>query len=455
MPRRQSIHGHWSSRLAFVLAASGSAVGLGNIWRFPYITGEQGGGAFVLVYLLCVALVGLPVMMAEVLLGRRGRRNPIESMRMLSEEESGSGKWRLVGVLGVITGLLILSYYAVIASWTLAYVVEAARGAFTGADAATSRQLFEALEKDPLRMLAWFTLFLATAGWIVARGVAAGLERAVKLFMPLLLVLLLALVGYSLTTGDAGAAFAFLFDFGSHAIDGQMLLVAMGQAFFALSVGMGALMAYAAYLPQQTSIGGTAVTVAAANTVVSLLAGLIVFPLVFAHGLEAGQGPALVFHTLPIAFGQIPGGGFVGALFFLLLVFAALMSTLALLEPAVVWLVEQHDLRRGVAAFAVCGFVWLLGLATVASFGDVALLRLPHGGWYDMIEHATSNVLLPLGGLLIALFAGWVMCKNSTVEELDMGVGLRYDLWRMLLRFVAPLVLGFVLVCALGLCDAR
>lgn len=442
MTPRQSIHGQWSSRLAFVLAASGSAIGLGNVWRFPYIAGEHGGGSFVLAYLACVLLIGLPVMMAEILIGRRGRRNPVASTRLLSEEEAGHAGWVLLGKLGILTGLLILSYYSVVAGWSLAYVWESLRAAVPGvADDAAAR--FATVRGDVVTSFVCHSLFLGASAWVVARGVARGLERTVKLVMPTLVILLLILVGYSLSVGAVRDGLAFLLLPGRVELDGDIFLAALGQAFFSLSVGMGALMAYAAYLPRGHEIGATSAVIVAANTGVSLLVGVIVFPLVFAYGVAPDGGEGLVFQTLALAFADMPGGALFGAVFFLLLSAAALTSAIALLEPAVAWLAEARDVPRRAAAWWVSGAVWLVGLGTVFTFGAGPETAEDTTTYYAALAFITSDVLLPLGALAMAVFTGWVMCKGSTAEELGIGTGSRFRAWRSATRLLVPLaVLG-------------
>ena len=345
--KRNSLHGQWSSRLAFILAVSGSAVGLGNIWKFPYVAGQNGGGAFVLVYLLCVAAIGLPVMMSEVLLGRRGRRNPIETMRILGREEANQPTWSLVGAMGMLGGFLILSFYSVIAGWTLHYVVLAAGNSFDGANAEVLGELFGELTGSISVQTGWHSLFMLLTVFVVARGVERGLEQAVRVMVPALILIMLGLLGYAMTNGAFMEGLAFLFRPDFDKLTSTAVLAAMGQAFFSLSVGMGAVMAYGAYLPKEESIIQTSVAVVCADTGIALLAGLVIFPIVFANGLDPAEGPGLVFQVLPLALTQLPGGIVVATLFFLLLAFAGLTSAISLLEPAVAWLVEGHSLRRG------------------------------------------------------------------------------------------------------------
>ena len=451
MAKRTSLHGLWSSRLAFILAVSGSAIGLGNIWKFPYMAGANGGGAFVLFYLACVALIGLPIMIAEILIGRRGRRNPIATMRLVGDEEGSRRTWALVGIMGVVAGILILSFYSVIAGWSLMYIVEAALGRFSGATPAVVNDLFGNLLANWKLLALCHTVFMSLTILVVARGVERGLERAVRFLMPALAVLMVALVAYAAVAGSFREGFDFLFTADFSKLDGEAMLAAMGQAFFSLSVGMGAIMAYGAYLPEGTSITNTSLAVVIADTTIALLAGLAIFPIVFANGLDPGSGPGLVFQTLPLAFGKMAGGTLFGTLFFLLLTVAAWTSSIGLIEPAVAWSVETHGRSRAAAAAIVGGIVWALGFLTLLSFNVLADVKLFDRTLFENIDHLASNIMLPLGGLFITVFAGWVMCKNSTAEELDIGTGQLYGTWRFLARWVAPAAVLAVFLHATGL----
>lgn len=445
-------HEHWSSRLGFILAATGSAVGLGNIWKFPYVTGENGGGAFVLVYLACIFLIGLPIMMAEVLIGRRGQRSPIHSMRAIAKEERASSGWQIVGWSGVVAGFIILSFYSVIAGWSLAYIFEAASGAFVASGAETVNDIFGDLLDDPLRLLFWHTVFMGMTVFVVVGGVRAGLERAVSILMPLFFVLMLVLVGYAaFATGTFGEGVAFLFSPDFSKLSGETVLVAMGQAFFSLSLGMGVMLAYGSYLPSNISIGQSVFAICTADTLVALVAGLAIFPLVFAHGLEPGSGPGLVFQTLPLAFGQMTGGVLFGTLFFLLLVVAGWTSSISILEPTVQWMEERFGLGRRFTVSLAGGCAWLLGLATVFSFNLLADFKLWGKTLFGLLDYLTSNIMLPLGGLLFAVFAGWIMTRDSTRNELDMDDYLGYKLWRFLVRYIAPLGIVLVMFHSLGI----
>ena len=451
--KRKSIHGEWSSRWAFILAATGSAVGLGNIWRFPYLTGENGGGAFVLIYLFCVAVIGIPVMIAEIMLGRRGRMSPINTMRALAQDEGLSRYWQVIGWLGMLAGFLILSFYSVVAGWTLAYVFRSGAGIFSGMTAENVSTVFSDLVSDPERLLAWHTIFMAMTTMVVARGVRSGLEKAVRWLMPALFLLLLVLVGYAMGTGSFQEAVRYLFkpDFSSLSAGGVMS--AMGQAFFSLSLGMGAIMIYGSYLSHTESIPRMAIIVAFADTLVAILAGLAIFPIVFAYGLQPQEGSGLIFKTLPLAFGHMPGGAFFGCLFFLLLMVAAWTSAISLLEPVVAWLVENRGMTRVYASILACGIVWILGIAALFSLNIWSDATLFGKTFFGLLEYVTANIMLPVGGFLIALFAGWRLSRAASVNELGLGQGFAYQTWRILVRYITPVGLILVFLHVLGVLD--
>ena len=446
--KRASLHGNWSSRMAFILAVTGSAVGLGNIWKFPYIAGEYGGGAFVLVYLVCVLAIGMPVMMSEILIGRRGRRNPVSTMALLGQEEGSSKHWQWLGGLGVLAGILILSYYSVIAGWVLAYVVKSASGEFTGASTETVAAIYAGFTGHWKPVALCHTIFMALTVFVVARGVERGLEQAVRFMVPALLVLMLVLLGYAINSGHFAQGLEFMFTPQWDKLTWDGVLAALGQAFFTLSIGMGAVMAYGAYLPEDTSITAATGAVVVADTGIAILAALVIFPIVFANGLNPAEGPGLVFETLPFAFGKMAGGVIFSTLFFVLLSFAAWTSAMGLVEPAVAWIVERHHKSRAESAIIVGGLIWFFGLGSVFSFNLLSDVKFLRGTIYNNVEHLTSNIMLPLGGLLITIFAGWVMCRNSTADELG-GAGFIYKAWRLLARFLAPIGILIVLVNAI------
>ncbi len=434
----------WSSRMAFILAAVGSAVGLGNIWKFPYITGENGGGAFVLVYLACIAIVGIPVLIAEVMVGRRGGQSPVATMQELTKTEGTAKGWRLIGWNGIIASFLVLSFYSVIGGWSLAYIGKAASGMFTGADADTIGGTFGGMLASPGTLLLWHSIFMAIVILIVGRGIRSGMEKAINTLMPLLFVLLFIMVGYATTTGKFGEAVSFMFspDFSKLTTEG--VLTALGHAAFTLSIGIGVMMAYGSYLPQKVNIARTAMTIAVMDTGVALLAGLAIFPLVFANGLEPGSGPGLIFVTLPLAFGQMTGGVIFGTLFFALLLVAALTSAISMLEPVVEWLEEHKGISRSKSALIGGLAIWLVGIGTVLSFNNwaefhpLAFIPFFEGKTvFDLLDFLVSNLMMPLGGMAIALFVGWAMKR----QDLDQEIGLKgalYSTFMFGLRFLTP-----------------
>ncbi|NOQ17375.1 MAG: sodium-dependent transporter [Methyloprofundus sp.] len=447
---KKSIHGEWSSRFAFILAATGSAVGLGNIWKFPYITGENGGGAFVIVYLLCIAAIGIPIMMAETMMGRRGRQSPINTLQTLTEEAGANSKWHYLGWLGVIAGFLILSYYSVIAGWSMAYVAKAFIGSFSGESAATINAMFSDLQASPVEQSIWHTIFMVATMAIVARGVKGGLEKAVSFLMPSLFFILMLLVAYAMTTGAYVQGLEFLFKPDFSEMTANSVLTAMGHAFFTLSLGMGAIMVYGSYLPKDISIAKTSMMIAGADTVVALLAGIAIFPIVFANGLDVGSGPGLIFQTLPIAFGSMTGGWLFGLLFFLLLVFAALSSAISLIEPAVAWCVERYDIERRNACIIMGSITWLFGMGTVFSFNVWSDMTLFGANFFEVLDYLTANIMLPLGGFFIAIFAGRVMLAKHAQEELDIENNTLFSIWKFLVSYVAPAAVFIVFLNVLG-----
>jgi NSS family neurotransmitter:Na+ symporter len=452
-----SQHGMWSSKLAFLLAATGSAVGLGNIWRFSYVTAENGGGAFVLLYVACILAVGLPVMVAEILLGRAGRKSPVHSLLDLARESGASRAWSLIGWAGILAGILILSFYCVIAGWTLEYGVTYLAGLFRAGPAISEPGAhFGALTASTPRLLLWHGLFIVLTVVVVARGVEKGLEKAVRLLMPALFLLLLALVGYGVTTGHFGEAVRYLFnpDFGR--VNGGTLLAALGQAFFSLSLGMAALMAYGAYLPGDVSIPKVAGGVCVADTAVALTAGLAIFPVVFAFGLDTKTaGPGLVFVALPSAFAQMGlGGDLYGLAFFVLLAFAAWSSTISLLEGGTAYLVER-GMGRVAAASTLGGLAGLLGVGSALGFTRWSEVRLLGRSILDFVNFLASDLMLPLGGLAISVFAAGILAERLRRSQLAGLPEPVYRAWRWLCLVAAPILILLVFLGGLGLFGVR
>lgn len=446
----------WSSGTTFMLAAVGAAVGLGNIWKFPYVAGVSGGGAFVLVYVACVIFVAIPVLIGELLIGRCGSGSPPVAMRKVAEDAGRSGNWSIVGFMGMIVGYLIATYYSVIAGWTLIYIVKAANG-FGGATAVDVAQQFEDIKASPGTMTIWHTVFMAIALLIVGRGLRDGIERVVKLLMPALFVMLLVMIGYAAVAGDFRAGVDFLFSVDFSKITGEVVLAAIGQAFFSISVAMGLMMVYGAYVPKDVSLTRSAVIIAGADTLIALLAGLMIFPLVFANGLDPAEGPGLIFKTLPTAFVSMPGGAVFGALFFLLLAFAAVTSIIAIIEPIIAYAEDRWHMRRRNAC-VVFGFLgWLIGVASVLSFNawnDVTPLGMfdvfAGKTIFDLIDYFTANVMMPVGAILIALFVGWRMKPEVIDSELSFASPLLFNTWLWTIRIVAPLAILGILISGLS-----
>ena len=446
----------WSSGLTFILAAVGAAVGLGNIWKFPYVAGVSGGGAFVLVYLLCVVVVAIPILIAELLIGRCGSGSPPGAMRRVAEESGRSPAWSIVGVVGMLVGYLIATYYSVIAGWTLVYIYKAGTG-FGGASAAEVASQFDDLLADPVTMTVWHTIFMCIALLIVGRGLRRGIERVVKLLMPALFVMLVVMIGYAAVAGDFGAALTFLFSFDFSKITGAAVLNAIGQAFFSISVAMGLMMVYGAYVPKEVSLTRSAVIIAGADTLIALLAGLMIFPIVFANGLDPAEGPGLIFKTLPTAFVNMPGGAVFGALFFLLLAFAAVTSIIAIIEPIVAYAEDRWQMSRklGCVVFGILG--WGIGMFSVLSFNrwqgipPLGMFGVFAGKTiFDLIDYFTANIMMPVGAILIALFVGWRMKPEMPEGDLSFYHPLLYKVWLWTVRVVAPAAILGILISGLS-----
>lgn len=437
----------WKSRISFIFAASAAAIGLGNIWRFPYLTGQNGGGAFVLVYLAFVIVLGLPLLMSEMILGRIGRHNPAKAIASVSEVSGHSRLWGLIGSMTIISAFLILSYYTVIIGWVLDYFVRAITGQFQHVTEAGSLKSFVSLQANHWRMLFDDTIVIFCTAGVIILGVKRGLERAVLFMFPALLMLMLILLGYALTTDGFGEAITFLFRPDFSKLTAHTVLLALGQAFFSLNIAMAITMMFSAYLPKETPIVSSAIAVAIADTCFAILAGLIIFPIVFTFHLKANAGPSLIFQTLPIALGQLPFGTIIASLFFLLLFFAAFTSAIALIEPAVVWLMERFYIRRTYAVLIASFGCWLLSLGTILSFTEWKDFTLFGKTFYNAIDTLTSGITLPLGGMFIALFTGYCIKKSVLETELQWKTHVHwYHIWRFILRFFAPIAILLILL---------
>lgn len=441
----------WSGRAGFLLASIGGAIGLGNLWRFPYIAGDNGGGGFVLIYLAFVFLLGVPLVAAEMLLGRRGHRSALNSISALVRSENANAGWKTIGVLSMLIPFFALSYYAVVAAWAIDYLMLSITDGFGGLDGASSQNTFNERISRPGYQVMLHGVFVAMTVWIVANGINKGIERASKVFMPALFIVIVVLVVYGMINADFAAAVDFLFRPDFSKVTGQSYLIALGQALFSLGVGVGLMITYGSYMPQEFSLRTSVTIICVGDTMAAILAGLAIFPIVFASGLDPGEGPGLIFVSLPIAFGGMPGGQVVGALFFLLLFFAAYTSALGMLEPVVSWLEERAPGKRKQMSM-IAGFtIWVIGLGSVFSFSILADFR-PLGflgvdkGIFGLFDYTIANVLAPFNALLIALFAGWVLRKKVVDEEFAGDSPAWKSYWRFANRYLTPAALIIVLI---------
>ena len=441
--------GGWRSRTTFVLALSAAAVGLGNIWRFAYLAGENGGGLFVLTYLGCLFFIAIPIMIAEVIIGSHGRGSPVVAIRWVADRSLLRRGWMLLGLLACAAGLLVLAYYIVVAGWALAYAWYMKSGLFAAASAAVVAEQFGALLDDVLLMVYWQSLFLVVAVTISALGVRRGLGSLAWLSVPAMLALVAALLKFGFDNGDTVAAREFLFatrpiDFTWHSV-----LLALGQALFTLGVGMGVGISYGAYAPRRLPVGRSVMAVAVFDTGMSLLLGVAIFPLVFANNMEPSAGPGLLFISLPYAFGNTMLGELFGGLLFLLVVLAALGSVVAIMEPIVGLLMQRLRIRRLTAALSLGVSLWIVGLLVALSFGPGEFYpALANGNLFRALDRVTADLLLPLVALFTAVLVGWRMRPEILRRELYRELDLFFSLWRRLLRYIAPPVILLFIVAS-------
>lgn len=453
---RRSREGSWSGELIFALLLTGAAAGFGNFWRFPYLVGEYGGGAFLLLYLLCLGALGLPLLAAEIMIGRLGRGSPVQALSKLAAREGLWPTWQLIGWFSLLGCCLLLATYSVVGGWALAYIFRAASGAFGDLDTLQATEVFQQLIRDPERLLAWHTLFLGFAMMVVARGVRWGLEEAARWFVPMLFGLLVLLIGYTAAAGGHfAAALGVMFMPKLAALSWDSLWLAMRHAFYTLTLGLGVALTLGAYLDERVPVLRVSLYVVLGDTLLGILAGLMVFPVLFGAGLPSSSGPTLVFQTMPLALGQMPNGTWFGTLFFLLLVFAAWTSAIALLEPMVAHLMERRGLERSQATSYAGILVWLLGVAALLSLSIWAHVRplrwlggLSDSSLFDIFTFLAADVLLPVSGLALAILIGWRV--SARTAELELGSGPGFKIWRLLIRYVTPIGLLLILADGLG-----
>lgn len=435
----------FGSKLGIIAAAAGSAIGLGNIYRFPCELGSNGGAAFLLVYLAVVIFLGIPVMLSELVIGRRSQSNSVGAFRKLAPKT----KWPAVGYMGVLCGFLIFAFYSTVSGWTLEYIVKSVTDSFRGKDLATIEQEFSAFHNMGWRNVMWQGIFIIITGFVVSRGVKDGIERFAKILMPLLLVILIILGVRSLTLPGAKEGLTFLFKPDFSKINGSVLIGALGQGFFSLSLGMGVLITYGSYIKNEDNLTGTAFSVVLADTAIALLAGLVIFPAAFSFGVKPEAGMGLVFNTLPMLFNQMAGGYWFCLIFFILLAIAALTSTISLLEVVVAYLAEELHMKRRWATVTACAGTMALGaIASLSLMSDTPFAR---DGYtvFDMLDFVSSNVLLPLGGVLIVVFVGWHFGKQQFFSEVTNEGKLRSPLRKIIffiIRYLAPLAITVVFI---------
>jgi NSS family neurotransmitter:Na+ symporter len=447
--------GNFGSKLGVILASAGSAVGLGNIWRFPYETGNHGGAAFILIYLGCILLLGLPIMIAEFLIGRHSQANTARAYQILAP----GTQWRWVGRMGVLAGFLILGYYSVVAGWTLEYIFEAVSNSFAGKTPAEFISSFQSFSSNPWRPALWLTLFLLATHFIIVKGVEKGIEKSSKIMMPTLFIIILILVGCSVTLPGAGKGIEFLLKPDFSKVDGNVFLGAIGQAFFSLSLGMGCLCTYASYFSKNTNLTRTAFSVGIIDTFVAVLAGFIIFPAAFSVGIQPDAGPSLIFITLPNVFQQafsgIPILAYIfSVMFYVLLALAALTSTISLHEVVTAYLHEEFNFTRGKAARLVTTGCILLGILCSLSLGVTKEFTIFGLGMFDLFDFVTAKLMLPLGGLLISIFTGWYLDKKLVWSEITNNGTLKvptYKLIIFILKYVAPIAISVIFINELGL----
>jgi len=440
----------FGSRMGVIMAAAGSAVGLGNIWRFPYILGENGGGAFLIIYLVIVFAIGIPVMMSELLIGRRSQRNPVGAFRALAPGKP----WYLVGMMGIVAAFMILAFYTAVAGWTLEYIYQTLIGGFVGKSSGELTVMFDSFRSESLRPALWFSVFMLATSAIVWGGVRKGIEKSTKIMMPLLFVILILMCIKALTLPGAGKGIEFLFRPDFSKITGNTVLMALGQAFFSLSIGMGTLITYGSYIPKDNKLGSTAVQVSMIDLLVAVLAGVAIFPAVFAFGISPSSGESLTFIVLPGIFQQMTGGMIFSFAFFVLLAIAALTSTISVLEVIVAYFSEQLNMKRRTAIILATGSMFILGISASLSWGMMSNVKLFRLNIFDLFNFTTANILLPLGGLLIVAFLGWFLPGRDSKDELSNAGTLRlryYSLYRFAVRYLAPLAIALVFLNGLGL----
>lgn len=445
-----SNRGNFATKFGVIAAAAGSAIGLGNIWRFPYITGENGGAAFLFVYLFFILLIGFPVMLSEFIIGRKARRNPYGAFKTLAPKQP----WYLIGFMGVLAAFLILAFYSTVAGWTLEYLYNSIQNTFAGKSSEQLNNMFGAFIAHPYRPVMWQVVFMILTAGIVISGVEKGIERYAKILMPLLFVIIIILCFRAVILPGAREGIIFLFKPDFSKLTGNTILVALGQAFFSLSIGMGALITYGSYINKKDNLASSAIIVSGADTLIAIISGIAIFPAVFAFGIHPDSGPDLVFKTLPNIFQQMPGGYYFSFIFFVLLTVAALTSAISLLEVATAFFVEQIRLHRRQATIVAALLITILGVFCTLSYGPLGEITIFNLNFFDLFDYTTANIFLPLGGFFIVLFVGWFLGKQNVFNELSTDDSIfKYILFMVfmiIIRIIAPVAIAIVFLSGIG-----
>ena len=435
----------WSSKLSFILASTGAAVGLGNIWKFPYEIASNGGSAFVVTYVICLVMIGIPVLIAEMLLGKLGRANPINTMKTLATRSHATKKWQFLGWLSIITLLLVLSFYSVVAGWSIIYAIASIKGVFVGIDNAAVNNFWEGTINSPITMISYHALFMLLTISIVAKGITKGLEKANNIMMPMLFLFLIILVCFSYNSSGFTKGLKYLLEFRYQDFNFTTILKALGQTCFTLAIGAGCMLVYGSYVKEETNLGETASIIALVNLAVGILTGLVIFPIIFSFNLEPIGGPGLIFQTLPVAFANIKYGYLFGSMFFLLILFAAWTSSISMAEPIVIMLMEKTGLSRVSSAIITGILTWSLGIISALSFNVWKNYSIfGKENFFILITDLTTDFMLPLGILGFTIFAGWKLTQQDYISGLKFHNLITVRVWHFLIKYLAPIFIILV-----------
>ena len=440
----------FGSKIGIIAAAAGSAIGLGNIWRFPYVTGENGGAAFLIVYLMFIVAIGIPVMLSEFAIGRRGQRNAFGSFKKLKPNQP----WYLIGLIGIAGAFFILAYYSTIAGWTLEYLFQSITNGFSDKSTGELSNMFTEFQRGGLMPVIWQIIFMGLTAWIVYHGIRDGIEKYAKILMPLLLLLIIVICIRSITLPGAGEGLNFLFQPDFSKITPSVIIEALGQAAFSLSIGMGTLITYGSYINKKDNLSNTAYAVTASDTIIAMLAGIAIFPAVFAFGIDPAEGEALIFITLPNIFQQMAGGYFWALIFFMLLVIAALTSTISVLEVVVAFCSEELNIGRKKATIVVASIITFIGIFCTLSQGPLDKLAIGDKNLFSILDYSAANIFLPVGAFFIVIFVGWFMGRKNVRDELSNQGTFRnklFWLFMILVRFFAPIAIAIVFLYQLDI----